>query len=80
MQFFLLLFHGESADDAALEAAGRDEFSRFDILFGEPCEQDFAASAAVALHCGFSSEVYFIRRFRELYGRSPGRYRLERKN
>ncbi|WP_367274603.1 AraC family transcriptional regulator [uncultured Victivallis sp.] len=50
------------------------------MLFGEPCEQDFAASAAVALHCGFSSEVYFIRRFRELYGRSPGRYRLERKN
>lgn len=35
---------------------------------------------AIALHCGFSSEVYFIRRFRELYGRSPGRYRLERKN
>ena len=35
---------------------------------------------AVAQHCGFSSEVYFIRRFRELYGRSPGRYRLEWKN
>lgn len=32
---------------------------------------------AVAKHCGFSGEVYFIRRFRELHGRSPGRYRLE---
>lgn len=35
---------------------------------------------AIAQYCGFSSEVYFIRRFRELYGHSPGRYRLERKN
>lgn len=32
---------------------------------------------AVAEHCGFSGEVYFIRRFRELHGRPPGRYRIE---
>ena len=31
----------------------------------------------VAEHCGFSGEVYFIRRFRELHGRPPGRYRIE---
>jgi len=32
---------------------------------------------AVAEQCGFSGEVYFIRRFRELFGRPPGRYRTE---
>ena len=32
---------------------------------------------AVAGQCGFANEVYFIRRFRELHGRPPGRYRTE---
>lgn len=32
----------------------------------------------IAARCGFSGEVYFIRRFRELYGRPPGRYRVEK--
>ena len=32
---------------------------------------------AVAEQCGFSGEVYFIRRFRELHGRPPGRYRID---
>lgn len=29
----------------------------------------------IALLCGYSAEVYFIRRFREIVGLSPGRYR-----
>lgn len=33
----------------------------------------------IAFHCGFSSEVYFIRRFRELYGVPPGKYRTRLK-
>ena len=34
----------------------------------------------IAELCGFGNDVYFIRRFRELCGISPGRYRLIRKN
>ena len=30
----------------------------------------------IAEECGFSGEVYFIRRFREIAGCSPGRYRI----
>lgn len=32
----------------------------------------------IAARSGFSGEVYFIRRFREIHGRSPGRYRNEK--
>lgn len=30
----------------------------------------------IAEECGFGNQVYFIRRFRELYGCSPGKYRI----
>ena len=34
----------------------------------------------IADRCGFSGEIYFVRRFREVTGIPPGRYRLSNKN
>lgn len=39
--------------------------------------ESLASVKEISARCGFESDIYFVRRFRELHGMTPGQYRIQ---